>query len=230
MRALRQAYEFFENKLSSIDSIAEEVSFCNGKIEESLYNFKWELPEDYIEALSVIMTNAFEDIPLEAVEGFSYQAKDGQVYSEDKFMLMLNTARGDCFLYPELNCFDPWPDYCLNLSLQSGRRHAKFYDTSRGVVYPFDLPPGVHPEPHYGTGIGQNQAVRGVYVKADDYHEFVKWSGLPAPIPKELETEVLAANKFNLFGIAYDKYTNALLKIVYYHYPRRAVETPDDFL
>lgn len=218
---------FFRKKFASIDRLAEEISFSNGRMEEVLYGLRDPLPEEYLLNHAALCWEYFPDVSRPTIEAFSLQLADGKVYTEDKYMLMLNTARRDCFFYPEMNCFEPWLDYCLNVLLDTRLRTAKFYDTSGNRKMPFALPDFMEIESSYGIGVGANPDINGVYIRADDYREVVNYFKLPAPLPESLAEEILSKSPGNLFGLSYNNKTNEVLKLVYYHFPKQERERRD---
>lgn len=210
--------DFIKEKLLGLDSLAEEISFSNGKHEEIFFNLKNNFPKPYSDCFNALIAEYFADIPKSKIEAISFQAADGAVYGEDKIMLLLNGARRDCFLYPEIGCFNPWIDYCLSTTVCTRNRIAKFYDMDRKSYESIPIPKGAIVGKKYGVGVGVKSDVVGIYLLSTDYDLVVEFYGKPDPLPLSIKQQVLARAPIHPFGIVFNETAKEILKLNYYVY------------
>lgn len=218
---LNVAVDYFRNLFNDIDMSAEEIAFTNGAMEEVCFNYKSDLPVEHFQNFHVIREADFPEIDDDAIESFSFQIADNRVYQEDKFVIMINTAKTDCFFYPELNCFNPWIDYYVNLPMKSRKKYAKFMDMDLIENIHIELPEGVEILKEFGAGIWSdiNPNLVGVYLTSKDYHSVYEYFKAPAPLPKHFE-HLLETQTRHIFGLVVDRDTLEPKKLNYYYYPK----------
>lgn len=213
-----QAIRFLRERFELLDPFAEEISFSNGAFEEIFYNLRWQLTNAHRQHFDHLIEKFFADIPAEKIEAISYQMADGKVYAEDKVMLLLNGGQRDCFLYPEINCFDAWIDYCMSVGVHSRKRIVKFYDMSRKSYDKLLLPDNTVVGKRYGVGVGVHPDVVGIYLLSEDYEAVVDFYQMPDPVPQRLKALTVEKAPIHPFGIVFNERTGEVLKLNYYFY------------
>lgn len=202
---------------------AKELSFSNGHLEEVFYSVSNpDLPIELRGVLEQMRTTYFPGITADRVQAFSYQRPDGDVYTTSKFMLMVDNARKDCFLYPDLFCFNPWMHYCLNSATDPMGTFqpptAKFYALDLADTVTMKLPPSARFAKAYGVGISPGMPYRGIYLTTTNYDELIEFFGLPDPMPAYIDRKCILSKKEYLFGLTYHPVTNKPIRLVYYVY------------
>lgn len=216
-----ESIEYFRNLFNGIDISAEEISFTSGMMEEICFNYRSDLPKEHLHNFHLIRVKDFPDIDPSTIESFSFQRADNKVYQEDKFVVMINTAKTDCYLYPELNCFNPWMDYYVNMPMQSRKKYMKFMDMDLINKIDIPLPEGIRVLKEFGAGIWSdiNPDMVGVYLESKDYHSVYQYFNAPPPLGKGHE-HLLETQTRHIFGLVVDRNTLEMKKLNYYYYPK----------
>lgn len=210
--------EFFRSRLNRLDPLCCNFSFVNGRREEIIYNLDSLYFKEYRLVFNQVMLEYFPDIEIGRVDAISFQQADGKLYKEDKLMVSIDGAKQDCFFHPEIGCFNPWQHYCINVGVNSRERSYKFYDLDSKAYEVFQWPEFMIPFPKYGTGVGIQSDIVGVYFLSLDYDKVINHLGLPDPLPQDCADMCKKAALIHNFGLTFNIKTGEYVKLSYFYY------------
>jgi hypothetical protein len=210
--------QFFKDNIARLDPLCCNFSFVNGRAEEIIYNIDGKYPEIYRAMFDAVMEDHFPDIERERIEAVSFQQADGGLYQEDKFLVSVDNAKMDCFLYPELNCFNPFLFYGINSGVDTKNRSCKFYDLDTTAYTCMEWPSFIQLFDKYGAGVGIKPDIVGIYFLSHEYQKVIDWVGLPDPVPAELKDVILPKASIHNFGLTFNIKTKEMVKLSYFFY------------
>lgn len=211
---------FFRNNIQRLDPLCCNFSFVNGHAEEIIYTIDngTDYPPQYCAAFNAVMDSYFPDIDKTRVEAVSYQQADGKLYKEDKFLVSVDGAKIDCFFHPELNCFNPYPWYGINSTIETMQRSHKFYDLDTKAYEAMAWPDFIQLFDKYGAGVGIQPNIVGIYFLSHEYEKVLEWTGLPDPLPADIKDEILSKASIHNYGLTFNIETKEMVKLSYFYY------------
>lgn len=214
-----QIVDFFRARISELDPLCCNFSFVNGDKEEIIYNLPDKnYPKAHHDIFEMVFREYFPDIDPERVDAISYQQADGALYTEDKVMVSIDGAKKDCFLHPEIGCFDPWQHYCINSGVNTKKRSYKFYSLDTDAYTCMQFPDFIKLFDKYGAGVGIKPDVVGIYFLSKQHDQVVKYFGLPEPIPADIRQRVIDTVDIHNYGLTFNIRTKEFIKLSYFLY------------
>lgn len=209
---------FLKSSLS-IHPLAEEVTICNGKVEENLFDVQHAPKELLYELIHIIGSQFNEGVDLENLEQFSFQDADGVSYFEPKLMLVY--SKGDEVAKANnLPIGEAHEHYCINYFLDSKIKKMKFYDLHIHLHPHPLLPEESYYAAPFGHGVSTDGLRKDVYFVHKNMNFVSEFFNLPMPTVDSL-SEIDNDNTVEkVFGLTYEARTMKPLKLKRYFYPR----------
>ncbi|OYZ12843.1 MAG: hypothetical protein B7Y39_18640 [Bdellovibrio sp. 28-41-41] len=210
---------FFTQINQSISYFAEEVTICDGRIEENLFNVGYVPNEILIRFVDEIGSCFGLGIDLGRLQQFSFQAADHITYFEDKFMAVYSGGR-KTYRDFDLDIKNPHDDYCVNYFCESKKTTVKFYDLDISYHEKPSLPLGSTFASPFGHGLGTHSNRKDVYFCHGSVSAVAEFYNMPQPTTSGLGSVDEDQSVTKVFGLSYDSKTLQPMKLKRYFYPR----------